>query len=62
MNLTDAVTTALRERLDRTPPKPRTREEKIAFVRELQERIARLPVLDPRDPDDMLYDEDGLPK
>lgn len=60
--LTDAVTMALRERLERTLAKPRTYEEKLAFVREIQERIAKLPVLDPRDPDDMLYDEDGLPK
>ena len=61
-SLTDAVTMALRERLERTLAKPLTREEKIAFVREIQDRIAKLPVLDPRDPDDMLYDEDGLPK
>ena len=61
-SLTDAVTMALRERLERTLAKPLTREEKIAFVREIQDRIAQLPVLDPRDPDDMLYDEDGLPK
>lgn len=61
-SLTDAVTKALRERLERTPAPLRTREEKLAFLKEVQERIAKLPVLDPRDPDDMLYDEYGLPK
>ena len=62
LSLTDVVTAALRERLERTPPKPRTRGEKLAFVRAIQDRVAALPVLDPREPDDMLYDEHGLPK
>lgn len=61
-SLTDVVTTALRERLERTPAKLKTYEEKMAFLKEVQERIAKLPVLDPRDPDDMLYDEYGVPK
>ncbi|NGM48083.1 type II toxin-antitoxin system VapB family antitoxin [Caulobacter sp. 602-2] len=60
--LTEAVVVALRERLERTSAKPRTPEEKMAFMRMLQERSAKLPVLDPRDPDDILYDEYGLPK
>lgn len=34
----------------------------LAFVHDLQARVAALPVLDPRDPDDILYDDDGLPK
>ncbi len=62
MSLTDVVTRALRSELDRTPPMPRTREEKLAFIKTLQDRVAALPVLDPREPDDMLYDEFGLPK
>ena len=62
MNLTDAITQALRAELDRTPPKPRTVEEKLAFIRRIQEESARHPVLDPRGPDQILYDEDGLPK
>ena len=60
--LTDAVTMALRERLERTWAKPRTREEKLAFVREIQERIAKLPVLEEGTDEELLYDEDGLPK
>lgn len=31
-------------------------------VREIQERVAALPTLDPRHPDEILYDEDGLPR
>lgn len=61
-SLTEVVTTALRERLDRNPPQLATYEEKVAFLKEMQARIAKLPVLDPRDPDEMLYDEHGLPK
>jgi antitoxin VapB len=55
------VTDALRESLER---------EKRALGREgMTERLlaigrefSRLPVVDPSDPDEMLYDEDGLPK
>ena len=61
-SLTEAVIVALRERVDRTSTKPRTPEEKMTFMRSLQQRSANLPVLDPRDPDDILYDERGLPK
>lgn len=65
-SLTEVVTRALRAEAERTPPnprmKPRTREEKLAFIAELQRRSAALPVLDPRTPEEMLYDEDGLPR
>lgn len=30
-------------------------------VREIQDRVAALPVLDDRTPEEMLYDENGLP-
>jgi hypothetical protein len=33
-----------------------------ASLQRIQERLATLPVLDPRAPDDMLYDEHGLPR
>ncbi|MBI1249927.1 MAG: antitoxin [Alphaproteobacteria bacterium] len=62
LNITDAVTMALRAELSRTPPKPQTLEEKLAFIRQLQEESARRPVLDPRAPDELLYDQDGLPR
>jgi antitoxin VapB len=65
-SLTEVVMRALRAEAERTLPrpqvKPRTREEKLAFMSELQRRSAALPVLDPRTPEEMLYDEDGLPK
>jgi antitoxin VapB len=58
-SLTDAVVTALRERLDRVRRPRRTarlREE----LRLLQERVSALPVLDARTPDRILgYGDDG---
>lgn len=62
LNITDAVTFALRAELARTPPKPQTPEEKLAFIRKLQAESRARPVLDPRNPDELLYDADGLPK
>lgn len=37
-------------------------DEYLAFLGDLQRRIAAAPTLDPRHPDEILYDEDGLPK
>jgi hypothetical protein len=34
----------------------------VEKLRRIQERIASLPVLDARDPDELLYDEHGLPR
>lgn len=59
--VTQAVTGALRDRLERerrARPSRGVAERLMAIA----EEFSRLPVLDPRDPDDMLYDEDGLPK
>ena len=49
-----------RERMLRQPrPDP---ESARAAIREIQESLAKLPVLDPRTPDEILgYDEFGLP-
>jgi antitoxin VapB len=59
--LTDAVLTALRERLRRVTGRRRSvglREE----IARMQERIDRLPVLDERTDEEILgYDEGGLP-
>lgn len=33
-----------------------------AAVAEMHERVAKLPILDDRTPEEMLYDEDGIPK
>lgn len=59
--LTDAIREALRERLAREAQ--RARRGLTAEVRRIQERIARLPVLDARTDDAILgYDEHGLPR
>lgn len=59
-SLTEAVRAALRERLERETQ--RGRRGVAAEVRRIQERVARLPVLDHRSPDEILgYDEHGLP-
>jgi antitoxin VapB len=60
-NITRAVTQALRERLIRKTgrvPDVTLRED----IRRIQERVASLPVLDDRTPDEIVgYDEQGLP-
>lgn len=59
-SLTEAVRAALRERLERESK--RGRRGVAAEMRRIQERVARLPVLDHRSPDEILgYDEHGLP-
>jgi antitoxin VapB len=60
-SVTRAVTTALREKLERETKK-KSREGPAERLLEIGRRAAALPVLDPRDPDEMLYDEYGLPK
>ena len=59
--VTEAVTVALRERLERERKalKPRTGAERLMAI---AEEFSHLPVLDAREPDDMLYDKGGLPK
>lgn len=57
--MTEAVARALRERLERAA------DAKAAKRARVEARLAKLramPVLDPRDPDEILYDEHGLPK
>jgi hypothetical protein len=39
-----------------------TAEERFRKIMEISERAAKRPVLDPRHPDEILYDEFGLPK
>lgn len=59
-SLTDAIREALRDRLARELN--RARRGIGVEVRRVQERLARLPVLDARSQDDILgYDEHGLP-
>ena len=60
-SLTDAIRSALRDRLERESH--RARRGSGVEVRRIQERIARLPVLDHRPADELLgYDEHGLPR
>ena len=59
--LTDAIRLALRDRLERESH--RARRGIGAEVRRVQERLARLPVLDARAPDEIVgYDEHGVPR
>lgn len=60
MSLTEAIREALRDRLEQETH--RGRRGVGAEVRRIQERLARLPVLDARTPDEILgYDDHGLP-
>jgi antitoxin VapB len=58
---TEAVTKALRERLASVTAGKRTRH-KLDRLEEIAKHCASLPVLDNRSPEDMLYDERGLPR
>jgi antitoxin VapB len=61
-SLTEAVITALRERLSRVR-RPRRARKIQAEIRAIQQRVARLPVLDARTADEILdYDDHGLPR
>lgn len=59
--MTEAVTLALRDRLERVR-RERTDRSLADELDEIAVRCARLPVLDSREPDEILgYDESGLP-
>ena len=61
-SLTEVVLNALRERHLRTTGRPEPRDA-ITLIEEIQREVARLPVLDPRTPDEIIgYDEHGLPR
>lgn len=65
--LDEAVRDAVSARLIHvtpTPPRAKKRsfEEFLAAIKRIQAEVAEMPVLDPRSPEDMLYDEFGLPK
>ena len=61
-----AVVMALRGELKRVgaaPPAPRlSREEMFRSVDEIVARISAMPDVGDRDPDDLLYDEHGVPR
>lgn len=61
-SITDAVITALRERLKREQGR-RKGEDLVAELMEISRRCAALPVLDSRQPEEIIgYDELGLPR
>ena len=60
-SVTKVVTTALREKLE-SERKKRSREGLAERLMAIGREAASRPVLDPREPDEMLYDEYGLPK
>ncbi len=60
-SLTDAIEQALRERLERLKRRQRAPAQ-IERLLEIANRVAALPRLDNRTPDEILgYDENGLP-
>ena len=60
-SLTTAIRRALEQRLDRETQ--RSSRGITAEIRRSQERLARLPVLDPRSAEEILgYDDHGLPR
>jgi antitoxin VapB len=60
-SMTEAVDRAINERLERIR-KARNRGVLAERLLEIGRQCARLPVLDERNPEKMLYDEKGLPK
>ena len=59
-SLTEAIRRALQDRLERESQ--RSRRGVSVEVRRIQERLVRLPVLDPRQADDIVgYDDHGVP-
>ena len=60
-SLTAAIRRALEERLERETQ--RSQRAISPEIRRIQERLARLPVLDPRSAEEILgYDDRGLPR
>lgn len=60
-SLTDAITIAIAERLERER-RVRGQSARLAEILRLADEFQNLPVLDDRTPDEILgYDENGLP-
>jgi antitoxin VapB len=60
-SVTEVVADSLRERLEREK-RARSKAGVAEKRKELADEVSRLPVLDDRDPDEILYDEYGLPE
>jgi antitoxin VapB len=62
-SITQAVITALRERLVREQRKDEAIDSLVDEVMDIGRHCAALPLLDPRSPDEIIgYDEHGLPQ
>ena len=59
--MTEAVDRAVSERLERAS-RIRNRGRRVERLLQIGRECAALPVLDERSPEEMLYDERGLPK
>lgn len=63
-SVSEAVVAALRERLEQKrltqAKRPGSKEGAAEEMKEIARRWAAAPELDPREPDDILYDKDGL--
>jgi antitoxin VapB len=60
--MTQAIRRALEQRLQRERRVRRAREERLAEeLNAIGRHCASLPELDPRSPEELLYDERGLP-
>lgn len=60
-SLAEAVDRAVTERLERLR-RQRNRKALVAKLLKLGEQCSRLPVIDERSAEEMLYDENGLPR
>ncbi|MEO5590361.1 MAG: type II toxin-antitoxin system VapB family antitoxin [Gemmatimonadaceae bacterium] len=61
-SITAAVGDALRVRLKEIKRRKLTPPNLLREIRQIQETVAALPILDAREPDQFLYDDLGLPK
>ena len=69
-SIEEEVLVALRERVERVQTRYEEKEQWTADqaealrekIQKIRERSARLPIIDTRPLDDILYDENGLPK
>ena len=58
-----ALLDVLREKVEQAPDVPDTKKKDPAWedIKKIIDHVATLPVYDTRHPDDILYDENGLP-
>ena len=62
IGVTSAIDLAVRNELAITPPLKKDPATLLEAVRKIQERVAKLPILDDRSADEILgYDDNGLP-